>query len=124
PDHVLVAGKDSPGLFYGVQTLRQLIRPAAGGAEIAGLRVRDWPALIYRGTQVDMSRGPVPNLSYLKRIVRTIAEFKMNLLFLYLEDSFRLNDQPLVGVLSDTLSPEDWKELVAYARQYHVDIVP
>jgi hexosaminidase len=123
-DRVLVAGKDGPGLFYGVQTLRQLVRPAPGGAEIAGVRVKDWPTLVYRGTQVDMSRGPAPNLNYLKRIVRTIAQFKMNLLFVYLEDTFRLKGQPLVGVLSDTLSPEDWKELVSYARGYHVDIIP
>jgi len=60
---VLVAGKDGPGLFHGVQTLRQLVRPSPAGAEITGVRVKDWPKLCYRGTQVDMSRGPVPNLN-------------------------------------------------------------
>ena len=125
PEQVLLAGKDAAGLFYGVQTLRQLVVPSGNGqAEILGARVRDWPALQYRGTQVDLSRGPVPNLHYLKRTVRTIAEFKMNQLYLYIEDSFRLDGQPLVGVLSDTLSHQDWKELVAYASRYHVDIVP
>jgi len=29
-----------------------------------------------------------------------------------------------MGVLSDTLSRDDWKELVAYATRYHVDIIP
>ena len=124
PDHILAAGRDGPGLFYAVQTLRQLIRPAVNGAQITGVRVRDWPALRYRGSQVDMSRGPVPTLSYLERIVRTIAEFKMNLLFVYIEDSFRVEGQPLVGVLTDTLSSKDWRELVSYAQRYHVDIVP
>jgi NAD(P)-dependent dehydrogenase (short-subunit alcohol dehydrogenase family) len=71
-----------------------------------------------------MARGPVPKLDYLKRIVRTIAEFKLNQLYFYMEDSFPLNGQPLVGVLSDTLSQDDWKELVAYAARFHVDIVP
>ena len=121
---IVVAGKDSAGLFYGVQTLRQLVVAGGEGARILGVKARDWPALAYRGTQVDMSRGPVPNLNYLKRIVRTIAEFKMNQLYMYIEDSFRLDGQPLVGVLSDTLSPDDWKNLVVYAAQYHVDIVP
>jgi hexosaminidase len=75
---VLVAGRDAAGLFYGVQTLRQLVVGKERQAEILGVRVRDWPAMPYRGTQVDLSRGPVPKLEYLKRIVRTVAEFKMN----------------------------------------------
>jgi hexosaminidase len=124
PSGVTVAGSDGPGLFYGVQTLRELVVADGEGAKILGVRVRDWPSLLYRGAQVDMARGPVPNLTYLKRVVRTIAEFKMNQLYMYMEDSFRLDGEPLVGVLSDTLSRDDWKELVAYAATYHVDIVP
>ena len=121
---ILVAGKDPAGLFYGVQTLRQLVRVKDRHAEIQGVHIRDWPALSYRGTQVDLSRGPVPKLDYLKRIVRTIAEFKMNQLSLYMEDAFPLEGQPLVGVLDDTLSRADFKELVAYATPFHVEIVP
>ena len=48
----------------------------------------------------------------------------MNQLYMYMEESFRLDGQPLVGLLSDTLSRNDWNELVAYAKPYHVDIVP
>ncbi len=124
PHRILVAGKDSAGLFYGVQTLRQLIVPSDRGGEILGVRIRDWPALSYRGTQVDLSRGPVLKLDYLKRIVRTIAEFKMNQLNLYMEDSFPLEGQPLVGVLDDQLSRNEFEELVSYARNYHVEIIP
>ena len=125
PQRVLVAGKDAVGLFYGVQTLRQLVVPTGGGeGEILGAQIRDWPALKYRGTQVDLARGPVPKLAYLKRIVRTIAAFKMNQLYLYMEDSFRVKGQPLIGVLSDTLTQQDWRVLVAYAAHYHVNVVP
>ena len=124
PTRVLVAGKDADGLFNGAQTLRQLIVGDGQSAEILGVAIRDWPALLHRGTQVDLARGPVPTLEYLKRIVRTIAEYKLNQLYLYMEDSFQLHGQPLVGVLSDILSQEDWKELVGYAARYHVDIVP
>jgi hexosaminidase len=121
---VVVAGRDAAGLFYGVQTLRQLVVGNDHKAEIQGVRVRDWPAMIYRGTQVDLSRGPVPKLDYLKRIVRTIAEFKMNQLNLYMEDALPLENQPLVGILDDTLSRADFKELVSYAEPYHVQIIP
>ena len=124
PETVVLAGKDGAGLFYGAQTLRQLVVPSGQEARILGVHVRDWPALQYRGTQVDMSRGPVPKLSYLKKIVRTIAQFKMNQLYMYMEDSYRLQGQPLWGILSDTLSRSDWNKLVAYAARYHVEIVP
>jgi len=123
-DEVLVAGKDAAGLFYGVQTLRQLTVGKERRAEILGARIRDWPAMLYRGTQVDLSRGPVPKVEYLKRIVRTIAEFKMNQLNLYIEDAFPLEGHPLIGILDDTLSRADFKELVAYAAPYHVEIIP
>ena len=124
PHAIVVAGKDSAGLFYGAQTLRQLVVPEGQEARILAVQARDWPALKYRGTQVDMSRGPVPKLSYLKKIVRTIAQFKMNQLYMYMEDSYRLEGQPLWGILSDTLSRSDWNKLVAYAARYHVEIVP
>jgi hexosaminidase len=124
PNTIVIAGKDCAGLFYAAQTLRQLVVPVGQDARIFGVQVRDWPALQYRGTQVDMSRGPVPKLSYLKKIVRTIAQFKMNQLYMYIEDSYRLDGQPLWGILSDTLSRSEWNELVGYAARYHVEIVP
>jgi hexosaminidase len=120
----VIGGKDAAGLYYGVQTLRQLIVGEGSDARILSVQVRDWPSLQYRGTQVDMARGPVPKLKYLKRIVRTISEFKMNQLYMYIEDSFRLDGQPLIGVLSDTLTRSEWTELVSYAARYHVEIVP
>ncbi len=120
----VVGGKDAAGLFYGVQTLRQLVVGEGSATRILAAQVRDWPGLEYRGTQVDMSRGPVPKLSTLERIVRTAAQFKLNQLYMYMEDTFRLKDQPLVGVLSDSLTRADWKILVPYAARYHVTLVP
>ena len=124
PSRIVIAGKDAAGVFYGVQTLRQLIVPTDREAEVPGVRIRDWPALTYRGTQVDLSRGPAPKLDTLKRIVRSIAEFKMNQLNLYMEDSFPVEGQPLVGVLDEQLSKDDFMDLVSYARAYHVEIIP
>jgi hexosaminidase len=121
---VVAAGKDAAGLFYGIQTLRQLVMHDDRQTLILGIHARDWPAMAYRGTQVDLSRGPVPKLDYLKRIIRTIAEFKINQLNLYIEDAFPLDDQPLIGVLDDKLSRHDFKELVAYAAPFHVEIIP
>lgn len=58
--HLIVAAKTGQGLFYGVQTLRQLLRPAGKGLMCPAVGIRDWPTLERGGVQGDMSRGAVP----------------------------------------------------------------
>jgi hexosaminidase len=61
-DHLIVAANTGQGLFYGVQTLRQLLRPARGGVMCPAVGIRDWPTLQNSGPQ-DLSRlGEQPNL--------------------------------------------------------------
>ena len=55
-----IQAKSSAGLFYGVQTLCQLVEGNAAEATLPEAEIRDWPSLAYRGTMVDMSHGPLP----------------------------------------------------------------
>lgn len=78
----------------------------------------------YRGIHDDLSRGPFPTLEFQKHQIRVLASFKVNIFALYFEHTLLYPDQPLAAPPGGSLTPADVAELVAYARQYHVTIVP
>jgi len=124
---VLVAGPTAQGLFYGVQTLRQLLRPEGPGGKtlaIPALVIRDWPSMEWRGVSDDISRGPVPTLDYLKMQIRTLAEYKINLLGFNMEHVFDFQTQALVSPKEAALTPAEIKELVEYASKYYITLLP
>jgi hypothetical protein len=138
PRNVVVAAAGAAGLFYGAQTLRQLLHPAEtqgeqregewrrGAAQMAApaVNIRDWPAMRWRGIHDDISRGPVPTLDYIKLQIRTIAQFKLNLYSLYIEHTFDYQGHPLIGPKEGALTAAEVKEIVEYARRYHVTVLP
>lgn len=122
---IRVAGMSGAGLFYGVQTLRQLLRPSRDKRiECPAVRIKDWPAMRWRGVHDDISRGPVPTLDYMKQQIRTIAEYKLNLYSLYMEHVFDYESQPIVAPKEGALTAAEVRELVAYAKKYYVTILP
>ena len=123
-DSVGVAGRSAAGTFYGLQTLEQLVRGEGGQAYVQGARVVDWPSVRWRGLSDDISRGPVPTLEYFRRQIRTLAMFKMNMHSLYMEHVFGSASHPLVAPEGGAVTPAEIRELFAYARRYHVELVP
>ena len=61
--HLIVAANTGEGLFYGVQTLRQLLRPEGKGLMCPAVGIRDWPTLQRRIVQEDVSRGTIPEIA-------------------------------------------------------------
>ncbi len=124
PTGVLLASRTPQGVFYGVQTLRQLARAgAARGLDLPLVSIADWPALAIRGLMIDTSQGAVLSPEMLKSAVRMAAEYKLNLVNLYVEHLFPFSHSPLTAE-GAALGFDEMKELVAYARRYHVDVVP
>ncbi len=121
---VLVAGRTAQGLFYGVQTLRQLLHQDGTGLAVPALVIRDWPSMQWRGVSDDISRGPIPALDYLKYQVRTLAEYKINLLGFNMEHVFDFQNQPLVPPPGAAFTPAEIKELVSYANRYFITLLP
>jgi hypothetical protein len=120
----IVAGNTVAGTFYGLQTLKQLVRGDGANASIPAVKIVDWPTMRWRGLSDDISRGPVPTVEYIKRQIRTEAYFKMNMHSFYMEHTFGSESHPLIGPAGGSLTPAEIRELVAYARRYHVELVP
>jgi hexosaminidase len=123
-DRVIVAGNTATGTFYGLQSLKQLVRGNGASAAIPAVKIVDWPTMRWRGISDDISRGPVPTVDYIKRQIRNLAFFKMNMHSFYMEHTFASDTHPLIGPEGGSLTPAEIRELVAYARKYHVELVP
>jgi hexosaminidase len=73
PDGVTASARSSAGLFYAVQTLKQLAEGTGAQAVLPVVEIRDWPALAYRGVMVDMSHGPLPTEKEVERQLDSLA---------------------------------------------------
>ncbi|MDQ8153320.1 MAG: family 20 glycosylhydrolase, partial [Gemmatimonadota bacterium] len=124
PKSIKVIGATAAGVFYGAQTAAQLITGHGAALAVQTGVIRDWPAMRWRGFHDDLSRGPVPTLEFQKRIIRTIAAFKMNAYSPYFEHTLAYDSDPLIAPPSGAMTREQVKELVAYAKPFHVEIIP
>jgi hexosaminidase len=119
-----IVAETGSGIFYGVQTFKQLLPLAGTPRVIPTGTIRDWPAMAYRGIDDDLSRGPFPTLEFQKHQIRVFASFKINIYSPYFEHTLLYPDHPLPAPPGSALTPAEVAELVAYARQYHVTVVP
>jgi len=150
---VVVTGADAAGLFYGVQTLGQLIaRDSAGGQEqgedaewtVPAVTIEDAPRFAYRGAMLDVARHFHP-VETVKRYIDRAASLKLNALHLHLTDDqgwrIHLDSRPELterasgtSVGGDTTEGQstpggfftkaDYREIVEYAASRHMIVVP
>ena len=119
PAKVELHGRTNAGVFYAVQTFRQLME----GDSLPTVELEDWPSLPYRGFMMDMSHGAVPTVDEVKRQIALLARFKANQYFIYVEANLRLEGYPLLQQPSDW-TKADVADIVAFARERHIDVVP
>jgi hexosaminidase len=124
PHEAFVVGASASGIFYGVQTLKQMLPVVGGKVVLATGTVRDWPAMKYRGIDDDLSRGPFPTLAFQEHQIQVFASYKINVYSPYIEQTLLYTDQPLAAPVGGALTPADVAELVAFANKYHVMILP
>lgn len=124
PTGVTIRARSSAGLFYGAETLRQLVEGNGSQAAVPVVSIHDWPSLAYRGTMIDMSHGPVLTVAEVERQLRFMARWKENQYYFYNEDSIALDGFPWVRPPDGQFTTEQVRTIIAYARRWHIDVVP
>ncbi|MDU8886986.1 beta-N-acetylhexosaminidase [Yeosuana sp. MJ-SS3] len=150
-NNIEISGKTTKGVFYGIQTLRQLIPLNIESAEltIPAVVIIDSPRFKYRGMHLDVARHFFP-IDFVKKYIDLIAMHKMNTFHWHLteDQGWRIeikkypklteigawrygtiigkhpgtgNDQKKYGGF---YTQEDIKEIVAYATSKHVAVIP
>jgi hypothetical protein len=119
---VCVSANSERGLFYGAQTLRQLVRQF--GPKLPAVTIRDWPEMALRGVYHDISRGRVPTLDTLKYLVRLLSHLKVNALSLYIEYPYRYERHPKAWEDTDPLTAEDILDLQEHCKDHGIDLIP
>jgi len=123
PRHILIEGVSPLGRFYGAQTLRQLIRASEDGA-VAGLAIRDWPALEWRGVSDDLARGQVSTMADFRALIQQLAFYKMNLYQFTIEDLSALDSDDADDDGSTALTRIQLLKLAVEGLRNHVVISP
>jgi len=118
-DQIVLTAADPRGLFYGLQTLRQVLDASA---VIPRCVIRDWPALDVRGFYFDLTRQ-VPTTDYLRTILDRLAAAKINTLAIQYREFFPYEGLPFIVSKSSYTAPE-MREFVQYAADRHIQIVP
>ncbi|MGA3165281.1 MAG: beta-N-acetylhexosaminidase [Terriglobia bacterium] len=123
PAGVEIRGRSSAAVFYGVQTLVQLVEGQGVQASLPEVEIHDWPLLVYRGPMVDMSHGALPTEAEVERQLDFLARWKVNQYYFYNEASIELEGYPLLNP-DGRFTQAAVRRIIAYGRARHIDVAP
>ncbi len=119
---ITISGNSSSGLFYGVQTLAQLVKKQSGRLWLPELKLQDWPHLPLRIIYWDDAHH-LERVDHLKAAIRQASFYKINGFAIKLEGHFQYQHAPAI-VDPYALSPSELQQLTDYALKYHVQLIP
>ena len=144
PELVKVVANQPAGLFYGVQTIRQLLPPGIDsssvlpGPWIMGTgTINDYPRFAWRGAMLDVARHFF-SVRDVTRYIDLLAYYKINRLHLHLSDDqgwrIQINSWPNLALYGGSLqvggspggyySQDDYAYIADYARRRYITLIP
>jgi hexosaminidase len=148
---ITITGHDEAGVFYGLQSLVQLLKVSKGKLTIEGYSITDHPRFAYRGMHLDVSRHFFEPVA-IKKWIDLLALYKINTFHWHLTDDqgWRIEikkypllqtvsayrDETIIGHKKDSphrfdgkryggyYTQDEVKEIVKYATQRHITVIP
>lgn len=121
-DSIDILAADSIGLMYGLFTLSELALINDG--ILCEFDAEDAPTLTFRALSDDISRGQISTLENFFTIIRRLARYKYNTYMPYIEDVFQFSSIPAWGRYSDPVGAEEWRVIIAYAKEWNISVRP
>ncbi len=145
PKTIRISAVAVAGVFYGVETLRQLLpaeiesnSPGKERLEVPCVSIRDHPRFAWRGLMLDCSRTFL-TVDYLKRSIDRMALYKLNVLHLHLTDDqgwrLEIKKYPRLTTVGAHFADQfgggggfytqnEMRDLIAYAKERSITLVP
>jgi hexosaminidase len=121
--YVTITAKSAAGLFYGAQTLSQLLEDAKDqNLDIPACRITDYPDIDYRAIHLDLKHH-VDSLSYYYKLMDRLADVKVNAVIVEFEDKLKYEKSAVVAA-SHAISIADFEALSNYAYERNIEISP
>jgi len=119
-EKITISSDGVPGVFYAIQTLKQIFK----GEQIPCCYIEDRPDFKHRGFYHDATRGKVPKLETVKKLIDDMAYYKLNSLQLYVEHTFEFKEFADSIERTGFLSADELKEIDEYCKQNFIEFIP
>ncbi len=119
----LTSGKTMTGIFYGCQTLEQLMEDSRDfNILIPAMLIIDYPAISYRAVHFDVKHH-LDRMEYYYQEIDKLARYKINAVIWELEDKLRYTRRPEIGA-PNAISKQEMQALCRYAKERNIEITP
>jgi hypothetical protein len=118
---VQITSRSERGLFYGLQTLIQLLRLTTN--QIPYQTIQDRPKLAMRTVHIDLKEG-CPNILYLNEQIKILASAKVNALLVEWEDKFPFTGDLEVIAHKAALTIPEVGQWLEECYNYYLEVIP
>ena len=122
-EEIIIRNSGYVSAFRAITTLNQVLRQCK--TNIPQFTLADKPDIENRGIMIDVSRGKVPKMEELKKLIDYMSELKYNQFQLYIDDIiFAYPSFPEYWKDNDPIMPDEILELGAYCKERCIELVP
>jgi len=119
-DGIVISATGTRGAFYGIQTLAQIL----AHRNVPHLHIKDFPDLKFRGYYHDVTRGKIPKVETLKKLIDILAQTKHNVFQIYVEHVYDFPQYEGIKEKTGYYTADEIIEIRDYCEENFIDFQP